>query len=111
MASPLTIITRRDETVDITAILDIAGQHQIERIIIGLPRSMNGSLGKQADKVNNFAEALKNRTEIPILFRDERLTTISAKRLMRDTGMKAKHDDAIAAAYILQEYLDEALTD
>jgi len=111
LASPLTIINRRDETVDIKAITDIASQHQVGQIIVGLPRSMDGSLGQQAEKVKAFIQGLCSHTDVPVEFRDERLTTVSAKRLMRAVRTKkAKRkaqDDAIAAALILQGYLDE----
>ena len=93
------------------AITSIISQQQIERIIVGLPRLMNGSLGKQAEKVKAFTQKLCIHTEVPVEFRDERLTTVSAKRLMRavhtkKAKRKARHD-AIAAAIILQGYLDE----
>jgi len=72
---------------------------------------MNGSLGKQAVKVKDFAQKLGKFTEVPIEFRDERLSTVSAKRLMQEVntkrGRKKTADDAIAAAIILQGYLDE----
>jgi len=72
---------------------------------------MDGSLGEQAEKVKAFIQRLCRHTEVSVEFRDERLTTVSAKRLMRDadtkkTKRKARHD-AIAAALILQGYLDE----
>ena len=112
LASPLTIIDRRDDRADLEAITDIVRQHQVEHIVVGLPRSMDGSLGGQAEKVKDFAENLCNHTEVPIEFRDERLSTVSAKRLMQSVDTKkkkrkARHDDAIAAAIILQGYLDE----
>ena len=111
LASPLTIINREDETADIKAITDIVSQHQVEQIIVGLPRSMDGSLGTQAEKVNAFIQKLRSHTDVPVEFRDERLTTVSAKRLIqaartKKTKRKAQ-DDAIAAALILQGYLDE----
>jgi putative Holliday junction resolvase len=112
LASPFTIIQCRDETADIEAIVNIIRQNQVKQIIVGLPRSMNGSLGKQAEKVKVFTRKLGKHTEVPIEFRDERLSTVSAKRLMRATTNKKKRqkvgDDAIAAALILQGYLDEA---
>ena len=108
LASPLTIISCRNEAVDIEAITDIINQHQVTRVIVGLPRSMNGSLGKQAEKVKAFAQSLRGQIEIPVEFRDERLSSVSARRLMRDAKQKrVRHDDAIAAALILQSYLDE----
>jgi len=72
---------------------------------------MSGSIGMQAEKVIAFVQKLRDHTEVPVEFRDERLTTVSAKRLMqtvssRKTKKKVRHD-AMAAALILQGYLDE----
>ena len=108
LASPFTIIDHRDERLDIEAITNIINQHQVKQIIVGLPRSMNGSIGKQAEKVQTFTQRLCQHTEVPVEFRDERLSTVSAKRLIKATsGKKTVRDDAIAAALILQGYLDE----
>ncbi len=111
LASPLTIVNRRDESLDIEAITNIVSQHQVKQIIVGLPRSMDGSIGKQAEKVEDFTRRLCQHTEVPVEFRDERLSTVSAKRLMQAISTKKTRkkvrDDAIAAAVILQGYLDE----
>ena len=112
LASPFTIIHCREETADIEAIVDIIRKNQVERVIVGLPRSMDGSLGLQAEKVKTFTRKLSQQTEVPLEFRDERLSTVSAKRLMQDIKgkkppQKIRHD-AIAAALVLQSYLDEA---
>lgn len=112
LASPLTIIHHQDAQTDIEAILNIIRQHQVGRIIVGLPLSMDGSIGIQAEKVKAFTRELSQHTEVPVEFRDERLTTISARRLMRTVRKtkktrKTRHD-AMAAALILQSYLDEA---
>jgi len=111
LASPLTIINREDDELDIKAITDIIDQHQVGQIVAGLPRSMDGSIGKQAEKVKAFTQELCSHTDVPVEFRDERLTTVSAKQLMREastkkTSKRARYD-AIAAAIILQGYLDE----
>jgi len=111
LASPFTIIERIDDTVDVEAITNIISQKQVKQIVVGLPRSMDGSLGKQAQKVEAFIQKLCSHTEVPVEFRDERLSTVSAKRLMQAVGTKktrkkVRHD-AIAAALILQGYLDE----
>ena len=111
LASPLTIIERRDERQDIEAIVAIIDQHQVGQIIVGLPLSMDGSIGKQAEKVEAFALEIRSHTEVPVEFRDERLTTVLAKRLMQAANTKKTRkkirDDDIAAAIILQGYLDE----
>ena len=111
LASPLTIIDRRDESLDIEAITNIISQYQVKQIVVGLPRSMGGGIGKQAEKVKAFVQRLSSHTDLPVELRDERLTTVSARRLMqgvsaKKTGKKTRYD-AIAAAIILQGYLDE----
>ncbi len=111
LASPLTIINRQDDLADPEAITGIINQYSVERVIVGLPRSMDGSIGKQAEKVLAFTRKLRQHTKVPVEFRDERLTTVSARRLMRASytkrARKESRDDAIAAAIILQAYLDE----
>ncbi|MFC1914178.1 Holliday junction resolvase RuvX [Chloroflexota bacterium] len=108
LASPLTIIKRIEEKLDIEAILGIIDRNQVGQIIAGLPYNMDGSIGSQAEKVQAFVRALSSLTRVPVDFRDERLSTVSAKRLLREVGKrKQTEDDAIAAALILQSYLDE----
>lgn len=111
MASPLTIIERSEIDNDIEAIVNVVNQNQVGQIIIGLPRAMNGSVSKQAEKVQAFATVLCHYTEVPVDFRDERLTTVQAKRSIQASSpkkTKGRHsDDDVAAALILQGYLDE----
>ena len=111
LASPHSIIDRTDEKQDIEAIIDIVTRRQVERIVVGLPRTMEGTIGGQARKVEAFTQLLSSHTGVPVEFRDERLTTVSAKRLMQEVGSrkaaKKTRYDAIAAAIILQSYLDE----
>ena len=114
LASPLTIIEHTAESGDIEAILKIAVEREAERIIVGLPRLMNGDIGPQAQKVQAFTEVMRSHTQIPIEYRDERLTTVTAQRLHQESGFKKKNRnnrniryDAMAAAVILQDYLEE----
>ncbi len=111
LATPLTIIDYEDEMAAIQEIVGIVGREQVGHIVVGLPRSMDGSMGDQARKVEAFADRLHSHTEVPIEFRDERLTSVSARRLMKSAGIKKAgkivRDDAIAAALILQSYIDE----
>lgn len=110
MASPLTIISRTNEEADIEAIIDIARQKEVGRIIIGLPLSMDGTVGRQAQKVKAFAAVLCEHTDIPLEFKDERLSTVLAKRIVQHVRKtkKGTRYDAAAAALILQSYLDDA---
>ena len=80
-------------------------------IVAGLPLTMDGTIGHQAEKTKQFTDALAQNIEIPIVHRDESLTTLEARQLMQNTRKKKKRekekDDAIAAAFLLQGYLDE----
>lgn len=111
LASPLTILERKTESRDIEAIVMLIDQHEVSRVVVGLPRSMNGSIGTQAEKVLDFTEKLRNCTRAEVMLRDERLTTVEARRRMSEAGIgrgkRKVADDAIAAAIILQSYLDE----
>jgi putative Holliday junction resolvase len=110
VASPFTIIERTGEEEDSGAIVDIMEQCEVGKIIVGLPRTMSGTVGQQASKVEAFVEQLRRYTHIPIEFRDERLSTVSARRLLQSTGRKTKKKpryDAAAAAVVLQAYLEE----
>ena len=111
LSSPLTIISRSHGEPDIAAIVDLVHRNSVGKIVVGLPRSLDGSLGTQAKAVGAFAQELAGRVEVPVEFRDERLTTVSARRLMRAARAgrrrRGEKDDAVAAAIILQGYLDE----
>jgi putative Holliday junction resolvase len=110
LATPLVVIDRKGEIRDIQAIDNIIKQYDVKLVIAGLPKSMNGSIGEQAKKVQTFIHDLNSQGGIPIEFRDERLSTISAQRMMREAAGKSRknmRDDAAAAAIILQSYLDE----
>jgi putative Holliday junction resolvase len=114
VAVPLTVIESAGEAADMERIAAMADEYGIERIVVGLPRSLDGSTGKQAEKAIAFAEVLSTQTDIPIDTWDERFSTVSAERMLRDAG--AKHDkrkanrDAMAAAIILQAYIDRINT-
>jgi putative holliday junction resolvase len=86
-------------------------QNEAGLIVAGLPLTKDGTIGHQAEKVKQFTNALADITEVPVIYRDESLTTLEARQSMRLTRNKKKRekekDDAIAAAFILQGYLDE----
>jgi putative Holliday junction resolvase len=131
LATPLTVLTSSDEDALIKEILTLVSQHKVERIVVGLPRGLNGELGKQANKVTAFADKLATQTkesdfgQLEMQLWDERLSTKAAQRLKIEAGSKgnkmrsrakrgarnqnfsAKSEvDAIAAAFILQGFLD-----
>ena len=110
LASQLTTILRKEDEADLEAILELARQHGVERIVVGLPISMDGSLGKQAEKVLTFSRSLAQRAEMPVDSWDERLSTVAADRAMVEAGVKSAKKkarrDSLAAAIMLQAYLD-----
>lgn len=111
LASPYLIIERKGDREDIKTIIQIIEREGVGKIIIGLPRSLSGRFSEQTRKVESFVSALKDYVKVPAEMRDERFSTVEAKRLMKEGGGGRKeregHDDAIAAAVILQGYLDE----
>ena len=110
LASPLTVINSKGTKADIETILDLISQYDAKCIVVGMPRSLNGSLGRQAEQVQSFIHKLSQHVEIPIDTWDERLSTVAAEKLLRETrrpGSKKKAQiDSAAAAFILQGYLD-----
>ncbi|MEE8469734.1 MAG: Holliday junction resolvase RuvX [Dehalococcoidia bacterium] len=110
IASALTVIERKSEDITLEDIISLAQEHGVERIVVGMPRSLDGTLGKQARGVEAFVESLKERTELPVVTWDERMSTVAAKRMLAEAGVKRakmkNRIDSMAAAFILQGYLD-----
>ena len=110
LASPLATITREDDKKAIDDIIKLVDQNDVERIVVGLPYSLDGSIGGQANKVMDFAERLSQYTRASMEIWDERLSTVAVERLLREAGKKKakkrERRDAAAAAFILQGYLD-----
>ena len=112
IASPLTVIQGQKELPK--KIADIVETENVEAIVLGLPLNMDGSTGPQAELVFKFTDQLKAHLDIPIHFQDERLSSFSAKEKLSQTEFtrkkKKKRLDAIAAAEILQAFLDSKKT-
>lgn len=89
---------------------ELAKELGAEKIILGYPKNMNGTVGDRGKKSKKLAAEIRNLIDIPVILWDERLTTVSAHNLMNETnvrGQKRKDSvDKIAAAFILQSYLD-----
>jgi putative Holliday junction resolvase len=110
LASPFTIVTRRGNEADYDNLLKIIADNAVELIVVGLPISMDGTEGPQALKTRAFAEELRRRTEVPLVYQDERLSTVEARRMVQEARKTTRLEryDAAAAALILQDYLNAA---
>jgi len=110
IASPLQTIRREKFTTDIKILLQLAKEHDVSALVIGLPFNLDGSEGPRAQATRAFARNLGQHTELPLVFWDERLSTVAVERtlLEADASRKRRAEviDKMAAAYILQGALD-----
>lgn len=85
-------------------------EYEITTIILGYPKNMDDSIGERAKKTVEFKEMLERRTNLPVILWDERLTTIEADEILRESGVpkgeRKRVIDQVAASIILQSYLD-----
>jgi putative Holliday junction resolvase len=112
LASALMTLTRSGGRKDATLVADLARRHEVAAVVVGLPLNMDGTRGPQAEKVLGFVEGLRRRLgPVPVVTRDERLTTVEAEERLRAAGLGWKERkgvvDQVAAVVILQEYLDD----
>ena len=109
LASPVTVITERRAERLAEKIATLAAQYGAERIALGLPKNMDGTEGFRAQACREFAALLESGTGLPVVLRDERLTTVSAHNYLNATdtrGKKRKETvDAVSAVIILEDYL------
>ena len=106
-----TINVKGDLKIPLDRIQKLVQQYNIERIVIGFPKNMNGTIGPRGEKTQHFIDLLTNLLEnVEIIKWDERLSTVAASRTMHELGVKTSKKkgivDQIAAVYILQGYLD-----
>ncbi|SHG78017.1 putative holliday junction resolvase [Kaistia soli DSM 19436] len=110
MASPLVLIVRRKFTLDVEELGKLIAKHKPAAIVIGLPLNMDGSEGPRAQATRSFVRNLLPLIDIPVVFWDERLSTVAVTRtlLEADTSRKRRGElvDKMAAAFILQGALD-----
>ncbi|MCI8402315.1 MAG: Holliday junction resolvase RuvX [Lachnospiraceae bacterium] len=113
-AQGLETIVRREENKlrrTLARIAELAEEYQAERIVLGLPLNMDDTMGPRAQKTLLFKEQLERRTGLPVVLRDERLTTVEAEEVLIEAGVRREHRkqyvDKLAAVLILQGYLDE----
>ncbi|MBE5932030.1 MAG: Holliday junction resolvase RuvX [Lachnospiraceae bacterium] len=113
IAQPLLTIERKQANKlrqTYAAIEKIISEQDVELIVLGLPKNMNNTEGERVEATKEFKEALERRTGLEVVLVDERLTTVEANRILEDTGValsaRKEHIDKMAAAIILQNYLD-----
>lgn len=109
LARPLLTLKRASKREDFARILMLCREHQIDQIIAGLPRTLRGDEGRQAQRVRRYADELSAAIDVPVEFWDERYSSVEAQDRLAVSSRKARAKgdiDAAAAAIILQEYID-----
>ena len=103
-------VKRVGKKTDIEALKEIIKERQVNKIVSGLPKNMNGTLGPQGEKVIKFCELLEEETGIKIEYWDERLSTVAAEKTLIQGNVRRENRkgviDMVAAVIILQGYLD-----
>ena len=114
LATPLKAIDRTRSPSAVSEIVRLVDEHGACEIVVGLPTSLSGRAGTQVRRVKMFVDALADQTSVPVVLKDERYTSVQAKRLLREAGRQPSRDkgrvDSAAAALILQSHLDSRRT-
>ena len=109
-AQGLMVLERQDWDQDLDRLLKIARPYQVQEVLVGLPRHLNGRLGEQAEEIMALAQALGEALQAKVVTWDERLSTVEAERLLIEADMSRRRRrqvvDQVAATLILQAYLD-----
>ena len=112
LAMPAGYLVRTKLQHDISRVLDVARDREVQAIVVGIPYTLAGGLGLQAKRAQGFIRHLKSSTDLPIYTADERFTSFEAEGLLRDAGKQPSRQrgavDAAAATLILQRFLDLA---
>ena len=111
LASPYTVISEKYQPRLIDKLCEIIKKENAEKLIVGLPRNMDGSYGFRADACREFAQAIAESSGLPVELQDERLTTVIAHSVLSENNVRGKKRkevvDAVSAVMILQSYLDK----
>ena len=109
-AQGLETIRRQNKRLDFEQLERLIREYQVTEIVVGLPLRMSGAEGVQAEKMQTFAEQLRQRFQLPVHLWDERLSSAQANRVLRDSEMSIKRRgevvDRLAAVLILQSWMD-----
>ena len=110
LASPLCVIAEKNAKILAEKIDQVCNDERIAKIVLGLPKNMDGSEGESAQNAKTFGKMLEEKTQLPVILLDERGTTITAHNYLNETNTRGKKRkrvvDAVAATVILQAYLD-----
>jgi len=110
VALPLSVLIRRSEPEDLKELGRIVRQHDVELVLVGLPRMMDGSIDTAARSAQAFGADVGRVTGVPVEYWDERLTTVAAERFLIEQGkrrsQRRQNVDRVAATLLLQGYLD-----
>ncbi|HEX9372670.1 MAG TPA: Holliday junction resolvase RuvX [Roseiflexaceae bacterium] len=110
LASPLTTLRAEPRDRVIAQIAALVAQHEVAEVVVGLPLTLSGEVGPQAQTVQTFADELRRALDVPLHLFDERLTSVAAERMMIDMGIKPERRkariDEVAASIILQDFLE-----
>ena len=109
-AQGLPNLERRNKRTDLDALARLIESHGVSLVVVGDPLHMSGESGRQSAWAREFAEALAARTGLPVRLWDERLTTVEASRVLRESGIgiekRARAIDRLSAVILLQSFLD-----
>jgi putative holliday junction resolvase len=109
-AQGLQTIRRKNKRTDLAALQDVITKYDVRELVIGLPLRMSGAEGTQSGKIREFAEMVEKHFKLPVHLWDERLTSVEANRVLRESEMsiskRAAVVDQLAAVLILQNYLE-----
>jgi putative Holliday junction resolvase len=107
VARPLEVVARAASDAGLMRVLELAATEGVERIVVGLPVTLRGERGLQAEETERFLERLREATDLPVESFDERFTTALARR----AGDTRAAEDAVAAAHLLTSYLQWKASD
>src|SRR5712692_9466914 len=122
LARPLLTLERLNRNEDMRRLRELAREHSVRQIVVGLPLRLDGTRGEMAEEATRFAARLRKQLGLPVDMLDERLTSWEAERLLEEQSGRVLHDakhsaaergsgrasvDAVAAAVILKEYLEQ----
>jgi putative Holliday junction resolvase len=112
-AQALEVIGRTNPEADLARIAELVRELGVKEVVVGLPKNMDGTIGRRGEICMAFADRLRERLDVPVVLWDERLSTVSAERTLLEADVSRKKRkqvvDKMAAAIILQHYLESKI--